>query len=150
MAKFLPGQSGNPKGKPKGAVSRQTRARVELESIQATLRSELDKNAADILNAMIYRAVKTRNVPAGMALLSRLLPPSAPIIPVSMEGTPAEQADQIVSALAAGRVTADDAKVLLDALATAANIRNSSDTATRLAAVEKMLAELTGAGHAAE
>ncbi len=138
------GESGNPAGKPKGAVSRQTKARLELESIQSALRTELDNNAKDILNAMIFRAVKAKNVQAGMALLSRLLPASAPICPVVLEGTPAERADMVLTELAAGRITEAAAKALLDGLATAAAIRTASDTATRLESLEKTLAALTG------
>jgi|GEM_PF-5768944 len=141
------GESGNINGKPKGLLGKKTIARMELESIQTMLRSSLDKDAKDILAAMIDSA-KTGNVVAGRALLDRLLPPSAPVVPFALTGTPAEQADQITAALAAGRMVASDAKALLEAVAVAANIRNATDTATRLESLERTISELTGTTNA--
>ena len=137
------GESGNPNGKPKGILGKKTMARIELESMQTMLRSSLDKDAKDILAAMIDSA-KTGNVVAGRALLDRLLPPSAPVVPFTLTGSPAEQADQITAELAAGRMVASDAKALMDAIASAANIRSNSELSTRLEAMEKTLMALTG------
>lgn len=139
---FQKGVSGNPKGKPKGTKHWRTKVREQLETA-----------APEIIADLISRAPK--NLKVALFITDKVLPPASnravPILPaLSLTGTPGDKADQIADALAGGRITIEESAAMLSALATAAAIRQASDTATRLAAVEKMLADLTGATNATE
>ena len=139
---FQKGVSGNPKGKPNGTKHWRTKVREQLETA-----------APDIIADLIARAPK--NLKVALFITDKVLPPASnravPILPaIILTGSPGDKADQVADALAGGKLTIEEAGAMLDALATAANIRQASDTATRLTAVEKLLADLTGTPHAAE
>lgn len=138
MPKFAKGQSGNPRGRPRGN-----------QDIQNRLRAELEKQGPELLGALLDKALRLRNIHAQKFLLERLCPPakSAPIrTDLKLSGSPAERADAVVDALAAGQLTLDDAKALLDAIGAAQAIREASTLVQRLEQLERQLAALGGGG----
>jgi hypothetical protein len=130
------GTSGNPAGKPRGAVSKSTK-----------LRRAIEKDLPAVIDALLD-AARGGDVQAASVLLSRSLPPLRPsresvaVDGVTAESTPAEIALAVVRAAAAGRLPADVASDLASALASIAKIEDIEEQAARLAAVEKELAKI--------
>jgi len=145
MSKFAKGQSGNPAGRPPGS-----------KSFQAQLRAALEEHGEEILEKLIERAKKGEPT-SGRFLIERLMPAmkSAPVqVPLRLEGSSLEQAEQIKSALAEGLLTLDEARTLLDALRTVEVVRTATELCDRVSKTEAKLALLqspsaTGNGHEA-
>lgn len=68
--RFKPGQSGNPKGRPKGSKNRST---LISEAIQGKLTRDLEKDASDILQTTIQKA-KEGDTTCIKILMDRLMP----------------------------------------------------------------------------
>jgi hypothetical protein len=133
--RFAKGVSANPGGRMRGTILAQT-----------ALRTELEKHGAEIIAKQIEIARKG-NVVVARFLLERLIPiaKSAPIeSPVELTGTPAEQAQAILSALAAGEITQDSAQSLLHAVRMTQEISDASEIAIRLLEIESKIAALGG------
>jgi hypothetical protein len=145
MSKFTKGQSGNPAGRPPGS-----------RSFQTQLRAALEEHGEEILEKLIERAKKGEPT-SGRFLIERLMPAmkSAPVqVPLRLEGSPLEQAEQIKSALAEGLLTLDEARTLLDALRTVEVVRTATELSDRVSKTEAKLALLqspsaTSNGHEA-
>jgi hypothetical protein len=135
QGRYLKGRSGNPGGRMRGAILAQT-----------VLRQELETHAPEIIRRQIEIA-RRGNPLVARFLLERLIPiaKSAPIeTPIDLEGTPAEQAETILAALAAGKITMDSAQALLHALRLCQEIKDARELSSRLAEIERRLCVLTG------
>ena len=133
MSKYAKGQSGNPAGRPPGS-----------KSFQSELRAALEAHGPEILEKLIERA-KNGEPSSGRFLIERLLPTvkSAPVqVPLRLEGSPVEQAEQIKTALAEGLLTLDEARTLLDALRTVEVVKAASELPDRIKEVEDNIALL--------
>ena len=133
MSKFAKGQSGNPAGRPPGS-----------KSFQAQLRAALEEHGEEILEKLIERAKKGEPT-SGRFLIERLMPAmkSAPVqVPLRLEGSPVEQAEQIKSALAEGLLTLDEARTLLDAVRTVEVVKAASELPDRIKEIEDKIAIL--------
>jgi hypothetical protein len=78
-------------------------------------------------------------------LLERIIPSarSAPIgAPLALKGSPTEQAERVVSLLADGKLTLEEAAALLSAIAATQSIRDATELADRVAEIEARLAAL--------
>ena len=131
---FVKGVSGNPKGKAKGTRDWRSKLRTKIEDAAPTLIADLLEQAKSDPRVMMY-------------LFNKVIPDAAhrdePVkTALSLTGSPADQADQVGIALAAGKITRDDAKAILDSLATATTIRASSELSTRIEHLEKIIATL--------
>ena len=109
MAKYVPGQSGNPSGKPRGALG-----------LPGKLRQALAQEAQGILDAMIQAAKQGDTTAAGL-ILSRVIPPLRPNHgPVNLPGladaSPNEQLRQVIAATASGEIAPDVAVALVTML----------------------------------
>ena len=109
MAKYVPGQSGNPTGKPRGALG-----------LPGKMRQALAQEAQGILDAMIQAAKQGDTTAAGL-ILSRVIPPLRPNHgPVSLPGladaSPNEQLRQVIAATASGEIAPDVAVALVTML----------------------------------
>ena len=129
MAKFKAGQSGNPAGRPRGALSPA---------------NKLVKQAApEILESVIEQA-KAGDMQAAALILARGVPAlKATLEPVIlMTGqeykamNTAERAEAIMGAALSGTVPPDVAKQLLESLGACANIAEWADLAERIEALE--------------
>ncbi|TCO40435.1 DUF5681 domain-containing protein [Dokdonella fugitiva] len=127
---FKPGQSGNPKGRPRGIVDKRSR-----------IRQAFDGAMPDVLQALLHRA-RNGDVAAIALVLSRVAPPlratREPIVVESAANatTPAEAAQALVRAAAAGELAPDVAAELIAALRGCSDIRQADEIERRLAELE--------------
>lgn len=136
MPKFKPGQSGNPRGRPKGPMA------------STKLRDAIGNDLHAIVAALVERA-KNGDVQAAGLLFSRTLPPlrpqsDAPDVALAGE-TLDERADAIISAALAGKLSPTGAAELMGLLSQQARIQEISELAERLERIEQAL-KLEGGG----
>lgn len=130
-SRWKPGQSGNPRGKPKGAKDRRTKWRDQLGA-------DLDAVLAALLTA-----AKRGDVPAIALVLSRCAPPlrgeraliAIPGLPSGASAT--ELAIALVRAACNGTLASDAAAELVQALAAVGRLREVDELAARIAKLEE-------------
>ncbi|WP_019864986.1 DUF5681 domain-containing protein [Methylovulum miyakonense] len=124
--KFKPGQSGNPKGRPK-------------DKTPATLfRKSIVDDMPDIIGKLVELA-KAGDVQAAKVLLDRVCPtlkPQAMPINVPVNGTLSEQGGEIIKATLAGQIPPDMGSQLITALAAQAKIIEVDELTRRIEALE--------------
>ena len=124
--KFQPGQSGNPKGRPK-------------DKTPATLlRKSIIEDMPAIINTLVDLA-KGGDVQAAKVLLDRCCPvlkPQAMPISLPVNGSLAEQGGEIIKATMSGQIPPDIGSQLITALAHQAKIVEIDDVLKRLDALE--------------
>jgi hypothetical protein len=129
MAKFRPGQSGNPAGKQKGLPDRRRLLRMKIE------------HHADELIELALSQARAGDTTALAMLLSRAVAPvRAEASPVAFQrptGTSASDwARSVLAAVADGQLAPDTGKHLIDAIASVANITAIDEIEARLAKLE--------------
>lgn len=130
MAKFKTGVAANPKGRPKGVPDKRSALKKLIEPL-----------APDLIN-IVYDLAKKGDLGACRLLLDKCLanqkPESEPQrIPIKMDGTPAEQSQRILEAIAAGTIAADVGSQLIRAVSDAINIQAQTEMLDRLTALEE-------------
>jgi Family of unknown function (DUF5681) len=129
--RFKPGQSGNPKGKPRGSKHRLT---VLAERL-------MEDNVEGITNVIIAKALDG-NLQAAALILSRVKPvPKGRRLSFSMPtglglAGIATAFDAIMAAVGQGAITTDEAAALAAILEKQAKILEVDETQRRLAALE--------------
>lgn len=130
MPKFQPGQSGNPRGRPRGPM------------VSTKLREVIGKDLHAIVAALIEKA-KDGDTAAAALLFSRTLPPLRPMsdTPDSpLSGTTLdERAEAVTTATLAGELSPTAASELMTILAAQARIAEVSELAERLERIENAL-----------
>jgi hypothetical protein len=125
------GQSGNPKGRPKGIIDKRT-----------ALRALLIPHAQALIEKTVELA-KGGDTTALRLCLERILAPiraKDEVVVIEQGGnTLAERAQAIVNAALTGQISPSEAATLLQALATQARVIESEELAARLAALEAKL-----------
>ena len=135
MARFTKGQSGNPKGRPKGILN------------QAGWREIIAKDLPDILKSLAASA-KAGDTAAAKLLLDRVLPSikttdqPAPLPPATGPVDLAGAAGAVLSALTTGDATPDQAASLASVLASLARVREITELEQRIVALENRNAEI--------
>lgn len=130
MAKFRPGQSGNPQGRPRGT------------SKAAKLRKAIEGDLPAIIKAMA-EAAKEGDTAAAKLLMDRTVPPiRARDEPVGVPGmkSGADLADQgaaVLAALGAGKLAPTEASALMGAIAVQTRVVESTDLAKRIFELEE-------------
>jgi hypothetical protein len=131
MARFKPGQSGNPAGKPRGTRHATTRLR---EAIAADLHA--------IVAALVEKA-RDGDTGAAALLFSRTLPPLRPQSdPLDTElngNTPDERAESVIHAAMAGKISPTAANELVGLLAQQCRIKEVGELTERIARIEAAL-----------
>jgi hypothetical protein len=131
MAKFKPGQSGNPRGRPKGCSNA---SRVLREKIHAELPA--------IIKTLVELA-QGGDTQAASVLLARALPPLRPVSEATeLSGagaTLADRAEAVAAATLAGNLAPSTASELMGMLAGHARIVETSELAARLERIEEAL-----------
>jgi hypothetical protein len=126
--KWKPGQSGNPKGKPKGVGSVQK------------LREEIGEQIPAIINQLLA-AAKNGDVQAARLLLERVLPPLKPVeqaSPLTLpDGSLTEQGRAVLAAVGAGELPPGQGAQLITAIGSLARVSVIEEIAARLAALEE-------------
>ena len=129
--RFAPGQSGNPAGKHKGARNKTTLA------IEALLEGE-----ADALARKVIEMAKDGDGPALRMCLDRLAPPrkDAPVCfdlpPIKSVADAVEASSAVLSAVAAGDVTPDEASRIMSLLTSHKVLVETGEFERRLEALE--------------
>ena len=133
---FLPGQSGNPAGRPRGARNKKTLA---LEAL-------LEGESEALMEKMIGLAKMGDDLAMRLCMERMLAPQRERPVPLRLPRIESEAdahraAAEIIEALGEGEVTPREAERLLRALAGAAVITQSSDIAARLKRIEDAVAQ---------
>lgn len=129
---WQPGQSGNPKGRPKGSKNKRT-----------VLGEDFEKQGAEVV-AVVIEAAKAGDMTAAGLVLARLAPPlraQSPTVQFELDSslTLTEQAGQVIAAVAEGQLSPDAGKMLLDALAAYANMKSVDELTVKLEEIERRL-----------
>lgn len=131
MAKFQPGQSGNPAGRPRGVGT------------IGKLRSAIEKDAPGIIARLVEAALAGDTQAAGI-LLSRVIPPmkaTEPPIPglaiPSLDAAP----EAVLSALARGTLTTDQVTAISQLVSALARAKETAELENRITALEARYAE---------
>ncbi len=130
MAKFKPGQSGNPKGRIRGSKNKITAHREELMECLPDVMGKLIATA----KKGSYRQVKM--------VLERTLPPLRPQdspIKLRLRGSLEDKSQTIVNAVSDGKITPDEGGKLMALLADQAKVIEVHQLAERLEAIEQIL-----------
>jgi hypothetical protein len=125
--KFKPGQSGNPKGRPKNKTP-------------ATLfRKAIVEDMPEIITALVDLA-KGGDVAAAKILIDRVCPalkPQAMPVNLLVNGSLAEQGGEIIKATMAGQIPPDIGSQLITALAAQSKIIEIDELTRRIEALEQ-------------
>ena len=130
-AKFTPGKSGNPAGKPKGARNKTTLA---IEALLAGEAEELTRKAIEM--------AKEGDGPALRMCLDRLAPPrkDSPVCfdlpPIKNVADTVEASSALLSAVAEGDVTPDEAARIMSLLTSHKVLVETGEFERRLEALE--------------
>lgn len=129
LHRWKPGQSGNPKGRPKGLPNKRT-----------VIAEEFDKDGVAIARVVIEAAL-AGDMQAANLVLQRLSPPlrarSEKVqFELDPEGPLSEQARQVIAAVASGNVAPDTGQVLLGCISSLAGIIQTDELEARLSALE--------------
>lgn len=124
------GQSGNPKGRPRGSTP------------SAALRDAIKQAMPAVLQALIAKAT-AGDVNAAIALAKMALPPlraSEEAVPINLPtgDSLTQQGQAVLDAIGRGEIGPHQGQALLSALADLAKLRESDDHEQRLRALEEL------------
>ena len=126
--KWKPGQSGNPKGKPRGVGSVQK------------LREEIGEQIPAIINQLLA-AAKNGDVQAARLLLERVLPPLKAVeqaSPLTLpDGSLTEQGRAVLAAVSAGELAPGQGAQLITAIGTLARVAEIDELEQRIRNLEE-------------
>ena len=125
---FQSGQSGNPRGRPRGIIDKRTRYRIAFEEHSEALIASVIKNALE------------GDTVAQKMCLDRLVPPLKSIdkpITVATSETLAGQGRNILQAITNGDLTPSEAESVFRSLSAQARITELSELEQRIEALER-------------
>lgn len=127
-AKWKAGESGNPRGRPKGSGE------------VAKFRAAIAKEVPDLLKVLVERA-KGGDVGAARLLLERTVAPLRAAEQAQLlhlpKGTLTQQAQAVLAEIAAGNLAPGQGAALLGGIATLARVVEVDELAARIAALEE-------------
>lgn len=128
MARFKKGESGNPRGRPKGTTE------------AGKLRKQISKHAPEIIENLVKLA-NAGDVQASKILLDKVVPglksESLPAkLPIDAENL-SGQGEQVLGLLAGGHIPLDDAAGLLAAMGNLAKLKEFDDLVERIERLEQ-------------
>ena len=130
MAKFQPGQSGNPRGRPPGIQT------------QAKLRNAIAEDMPAIIEA-VTEAAKGGDIQAAKLLLDRVLPalkPQDQAVSLPLSDGLAASGRSILAAVGQSGVTPEQAFKLLQGLSALSRVIETDELLRRIEALEKVQA----------
>jgi hypothetical protein len=126
---YKKGQSGNPTGRPKGVADKRT-----------ALRELLIPHAEKLVDTAVTMAL-AGDTAALRICIDRLMPPikakDAAVAMPGLKGGLADQGQEVLSELAAGRLTPDEASTVMQTVAAQARIVEVDELAKRVRALEE-------------
>jgi Family of unknown function (DUF5681) len=136
---FLPGQSGNPAGRPRGSRNKKTLA---VETL-------LDGESEALMQRLIDLAKMGDDLAMRLCVERMLAPQRERPVPLRLPRIESDQdarraSAEVMDALGEGEITPKEAERLLRAVAGAAMIMQSTEIAARLNWIEERLAERSG------
>lgn len=130
MRRWQPGQSGNPNGRPRGSKNKKSLVAEEFELQGSAVAQK------------VVEAALGGDMQAATLVLQRICPPLRP----KAEKTPfdlnadaplAEQAQQIMGAIAHGYIDIDTGRILIGCLSSLASLKQVDEFEHRIAALER-------------
>ena len=126
---WIPGQSGNPQGRPKGSLNR-----------KSLLAEEFEKEGSAIARVVIA-AAKSGDIHAANIVLQRLAPPlkaRSEKVTFTLDSSQSltEQARQVLQAIASGEIDPETGKLLIECIGGFAGLKEIDELTTRLNAIE--------------
>lgn len=122
---FAKGVSGNPGGRPKTAI--------ELRNLLA--------DGAEAAAEAILKKARKGDMQACRIILDRIVPPTRPTLPLTPfyldDTNPQALARSVMQAIAAGTLSADQGKVILDGLASMMKVIEITELEQRIAQLER-------------
>ena len=137
---FIPGQSGNPAGRPRGSRNKKT---LVLEAL-------LDDESETLMRRVIGLAKMGDDV-AMRLVFARMLPPrrDRPVpleLPrIESEADARRASGDVIAALGSGEITPQEAEQLLRVIAGAAMVMQSSGMSERMKWLQEQVAQLSAA-----
>ena len=125
---FRKGESGNPKGRPKGTGP------------NAKFRNAIEQDLPEIISAMVSEA-RNGDVAAAKLLMDRTIPAVKPVdspVTLPLSGGLTASSYNVLSAIGEGLVSPDQGSKLLQGLATAAGVEDLAVLRDRLEAIERI------------
>lgn len=124
----MPGQSGNPRGRPRGTGR------------TSKLRRAIENDLQEIIQTLAF-AAKSGDVGAAKLLLDRALPSLRPVevaeaLPLPVTGSLQERAEGVLAAMGRGEVGVGQASDVLAALGAVARLREIEELERRILALE--------------
>ncbi|WP_043758376.1 DUF5681 domain-containing protein [Imhoffiella purpurea] len=132
MARFKPGESGNPSGRKLGSENKVTK-----------LRRSLEKDLPDVLAALVDQA-KSGDVQAIKILLDRVMPalrPQDTPVQIPLDNDLTQSGRAVLAAVGAGMATPEQGKAILTGIGSLARIVETDELLKRIEVLEKRYAE---------
>lgn len=127
--KFKPGQSGNPKGKPKGAIDKRTKYRELLEPHAENLITKVVENALGGDTACLKICIDR--------LVSPYRATDSEVKIDNFKGSIDQKGNRVIEKMGMGELSPSDAASMLSALASQARIIEFCDLEDRVAMLEE-------------
>lgn len=129
---WKPGESGNPTGRPKGALNKKT-----------LLVEEFEKEGSAIARVVI-NAAKNGDIHAANIALMRLAPPLKAecrriSITLDTDSSLTEQGKQVLDAIASGTIDPENGRLLIDCIGRFAGLKQIEELEHRLISIEEKL-----------
>ena len=129
---WKPGESGNPSGRPKGALNRKT-----------LIAEEFEREGAAIARVVV-NAAKNGDIQAANIALMRLAPPlkaECRRINIALDTTTSltEQAKQVLEAIAAGNIDPENGRLLIDCIGRFSGLKQIEELEGRLLSIEEKM-----------
>ena len=124
------GQSGNPKGRPRGSGAVQK------------LREQISSSVPDIIKKVSEAAI-AGDIQAARLILERVIPPvkatdQAQVLNLPLSGTLTEQGRGVMAAIAAGEISPGQGAQLIAAIGSLARVAEMDEMAKRLTKLEEL------------
>ena len=137
--RFKKGQSGNPKGKPRGAKDKRTE-----------LRALFEPHRAKLIRKVVALALKDDTTALKICidrLVAPIRPRDAPIHFGPLKDTLVQKGEQVFHALSRGELSPDEASSVMQTLTAQARIVEVDDLERRVATLEQILKRDAHATH---
>jgi hypothetical protein len=127
MSKFIPGQSGNPNGRPRGT------------GVVAKLREAIQGDIPDVIQSVV-EAAKSGDMTAAKILLDRVVPSLKPVdapVVLNQAAELSSSGREVLQLLSDGQLGIDQAKRILRALGSQRDLIEFDDLVKRLEVLER-------------